>query len=75
AVTHLGAVDNTKLISYLHTHTIQTVQGAATFNMKGENLDAQHQAFIFQWQNSQFLQVLPATRSGPAVLALKPSWG
>jgi branched-chain amino acid transport system substrate-binding protein len=75
AIKAKGTLNNTTIANYLHTHTVQTVQGAATFKMNGENADAQHQAFIFQWQNSQFLQVLPATRSGPAALAVKPSWG
>jgi len=74
AVRAKGTLNNTTIERYLHTHTVQTVQGAATFNALGENTDAQHQAFIFQWQNSQFLQVLP-THPGPAVLALKPNWG
>jgi len=74
AIKAKGTLNNTAIASYLHGHTVQTVQGAATFNSLGENSDAQHQAFIFQWQNSQFLQVLP-THPGPAALALKPSWG
>jgi branched-chain amino acid transport system substrate-binding protein len=74
AVRATGTLNNTTIERYLHTHTVQTVQGAATFNDLGENSDAQHQAFIFQWQNSQFLQVLP-THPGPAALTLKPNWG
>jgi branched-chain amino acid transport system substrate-binding protein len=75
AVTATGGLNNSRIASYLHSHTVQTVQGSATFNQIGENLDAQHQAFIFQWQNSQFLQVLPATHSGAVALAVKPKWG
>jgi branched-chain amino acid transport system substrate-binding protein len=74
AIKATGTLNNTTIERYLHTHTVQTVQGAATFNALGENTDAQHQAFIFQWQNSQFLQVLP-THPGPAALAVKPNWG
>jgi branched-chain amino acid transport system substrate-binding protein len=75
AVTATGGLDNSRIASYLHSHTVQTVQGSAIFNQIGQNTDAQHQAFIFQWQNSQFLQVLPATHSGAVALAVKPKWG
>ncbi len=75
AIQATGTLNNTTIAHYLHTHTVQTVQGPATFNALGENTKAQGSAFIFQWQNGQFVQVLPATRSGPAVLAVKPSWG
>ena len=75
AVTATGGLDNSRIASYLHSHTVQTVQGSAIFNQIGQNSDAQHQAFIFQRQNSQFLQVLPATRSGVVALAVKPKWG
>ena len=58
----LGSVDNAKLISYLHSGvTLQSVQGPVKFNALGENLVAT--AFIFQWQNGKFVQVLPAARS------------
>jgi branched-chain amino acid transport system substrate-binding protein len=75
AIKATGSLNNTTIANYLHKHTVQTVQGPATFNALGENTKAQGSAFIFQWQNSQFLQVLPATRSGPAALAVKPNWG
>ncbi len=74
AITATGTLNNTTIERYLHTHTVQTVQGPATFNAEGENTKAQGSAFIFQWQNSQFLQVLP-THPGPAALAVKPNWG
>jgi branched-chain amino acid transport system substrate-binding protein len=73
AVTATRSLTNTTISSYLHSHTVQTVQGSATFNAIGENTDALHQAFIFQWQNSQFLQVLP-THPGPAAEEVKPTW-
>jgi branched-chain amino acid transport system substrate-binding protein len=74
AVTATGGLNNSSIASYLHSHIVQTVQGPATFNMQGENTKASGSAFIFQWQNSQFLQVLP-THPGPAALAVKPGWG
>ena len=74
AVTHLGAVDNAKLISYLHSGvTLQSVQGPVRFNALGENLVAT--AYIFQWQNGSFVQVLPATNPGSVkILYPKPNW-
>jgi branched-chain amino acid transport system substrate-binding protein len=74
AVTHLGAVDNAKLISYLHSGaTLQSVQGPVRFNALGENLVAT--AYIFQWQNGNFAQVLPAGDPGSVKIEYpKPSW-
>ena len=74
AIKGSGSLNNSTIASYLHSHTVQTVQGPATFNAVGENTKAQGSAFIFQWQNSQFLQVLP-THPGPPALAVKPGWG
>ena len=74
-VTHIGSVDNAKLISYLHSGvTLQSVQGPVKFNALGENLVAT--AYIFQWQNGNFVQVLPAADPGSVkILYPKPSWG
>ena len=56
AVTATKSVDNSKIISYLHSGvTLQTVQGPAKFDSVGENVVAQ--TFIFQWQDGQ--QVRP----------------
>jgi branched-chain amino acid transport system substrate-binding protein len=74
AVKAKGTLNNTTIAGYLHNHIVQTVQGPATFNNLGENTKALGSAFIFQWQNGEFLQVLP-THPGPPALALKPSWG
>lgn len=74
AVKGTGSLNNSRIASYLHSHVVQTVQGDALFDQSGKNTKAGGQAFIFQWQNSQFLQVLP-THPGPPALAVKPSWG
>ena len=59
AVTATKGTDNAKIISYLHSGvTLNTVQGPVQFNAIGENPKAA--AFIFQWQNGNFNQVLPA---------------
>jgi branched-chain amino acid transport system substrate-binding protein len=75
AVTHLRSVDNAKLISYLHSGvTLNSVQGPVKFNALGENLVAT--AYIFQWQNGQFVQVLPTGDPGSVkILYPKPGWG
>jgi branched-chain amino acid transport system substrate-binding protein len=63
AVTATGGTDNAKIIHYLHSGvTLNTVQGPVQFNAIGENPKAA--AFIFQWQNGNFNQVLPVTASG-----------
>ncbi len=76
AVTAVGAVDNAKIISYLHSGvTLSTVQGSVKFDSLGENANAA--AFIFQWQNNgtKFVQVLPASDSGSVpIIATKPPW-
>ena len=76
AVTHNGSLDNSKIISYLHSGvTLQTVMGATKFDSLGENSSAA--AFVFQWQDngSKFVQVLPAGGASVAILASKPAWG
>lgn len=57
AVEHVGSTNNPKMMAYLHSGvTLQTVQGPAKFNKLGENPNAV--AFIFQWQDGNFVQVL-----------------
>jgi branched-chain amino acid transport system substrate-binding protein len=74
AVTHNKSVDNSALISYLHSGvTLQSVQGPVRFNALGENLVAT--AFIFQWQNGKFVQVLPVSAAGSVkIIYPKPHW-
>ena len=49
------------------------MQGPVKFNSLGENLSAT--AFIFQWQNGKFVQVLPAGDPGSVkILYPKPHW-
>ena len=76
AITAVGAVDNAKIISYLHSGvTLTTVQGTVKFDSLGENANAA--AFVFQWQDngSKFLQVLPVGSPGSVpLIAAKPAW-
>ena len=73
AATH--SLDNAKIMAYLHSGvTLNSVQGPVKFDSKGENGAAA--AFVFQWQKSQQVQVLPvgATGSKPPTYP-KPNWG
>ena len=74
AVTATGGTDNTKIINYLHSGvTLGSAQGPVKFDALGENGAAA--AFIFQWQNNAFSQVLPAGTPGSvSILATKPPW-
>ena len=74
AVTHNKSVSNAKLISYLHSGvTLQSVQGPVRFNALGQNLVAT--AFVFQWQNGKFVQVLPVSAQGSVkIIYPKPNW-
>jgi branched-chain amino acid transport system substrate-binding protein len=74
AVTHNKSLSNSALISYLHSGvTLQSVQGPVRFNALGENLVAT--AFIFQWQDGKFVQVLPVGATGSVkIIYPKPNW-
>ncbi len=74
AVKATGGTDNSKIITYLHSGvTLSSVQGPVKFNSLGENIKAI--AFIFQWQNGKFVQVLPVGASGSvAIVNPKPKW-
>jgi branched-chain amino acid transport system substrate-binding protein len=71
AVTATHSTDNAKIIAYLHSGvTLHTVQGDVTFDALGENGAAA--AFVFQWQQGKFVQVLPSAPNGPAVINKTP---
>jgi branched-chain amino acid transport system substrate-binding protein len=74
AVTATGSLKGSKIIPYLHgNRTFPSVEGPVQFNNLGENVKAI--AFVFQWQNGQFVQVLPAGASGSKpILYPKPNW-
>lgn len=58
AIESIGSVDNGKLIAKLHSGAaFNTVQGTAQFDSSGENV--QGLAYLFQWQNNQFIPVYP----------------
>ena len=74
AIQHTGGTVNSKIISYLHSGvTFSSVQGAVQFDSLGRNTKAL--AFIFQWQNGKYVQVLPKNASGSVpILNPKPNW-
>ncbi|MFY9889185.1 MAG: amino acid ABC transporter substrate-binding protein [Streptosporangiaceae bacterium] len=74
AVKATGGTSGSKIIAYLHSGvTLTSVQGPVKFNSLGENVRAI--AFIFQWQNGKFVQILPASAAGSVpVLYPKPNW-
>ena len=75
AVTATHGTNNAEIIAYLHSGvTLNTVQGPVRFDALGENGAAA--AFVFQWQNGKFYQVLPAGMAGSVqILTTKPPWG
>jgi len=74
AVKATGGTSNAKIIHYLHSGvTLTTVQGPVQFNALGANPMAA--AFIFQWQNGNYVQVLPAGSVGAVkIINQKPNW-
>jgi branched-chain amino acid transport system substrate-binding protein len=75
AITATHSTDNAKIISWLHSATLHTVQGVVKFNSIGENIGSN--VFIFQWQHgAKFAQVLPAGAPGSVpIVNPKPAWG
>jgi branched-chain amino acid transport system substrate-binding protein len=75
AVTYVGSTNNAAIMKYLHSGTtLETVQGPAQFDSLGQNPGSA--AFISQWQNGNFLQVLPTDVPGSSkIWPVKPAWG
>lgn len=72
AVTKDGNLNNTELISTLHSGTFNSVQGPVKFDSTGQNTAAQ--AFLFQWQSGQLIPVFPADQAKAAPEYPKPNW-
>jgi branched-chain amino acid transport system substrate-binding protein len=74
AVKATGGTTGSKIISYLHSGvTLASVQGPVKFNSLGENVKAI--AFVFQWQDGKFVQVLPVGATGSVkIINPKPAW-
>ena len=74
AVTATGGTNNAKIIQYLHSGvTLNSVQGPVKFGPLGQN--PRPAAFIFQWQNAHYNQVLPVSAPGSVkIIFPKPNW-
>jgi len=74
AVAVTRDTDNARIIAYLHSGvTLNSVQGPVRFDALGENGAAA--AFVFQWQQGRFVQVLPGNMAGSVqILDPKPPW-
>jgi branched-chain amino acid transport system substrate-binding protein len=73
AVTATHGTDNAKIIAYLHSGVqLTSVQGPVRFDALGENGAAA--AFVFQWQQGNFVQVLPTMAGSVSILDPKPPW-
>jgi branched-chain amino acid transport system substrate-binding protein len=75
AIKATGSTSNAKIIKYLHSGvTLNSVQGPVQFTALGQN--PKPASFIFQWQNGNYNQVLPASAPGSVkILFPKPNWG
>jgi branched-chain amino acid transport system substrate-binding protein len=74
AINATGGTQNSKIITYLHSGvTLNSVQGPVKFDSLGRN--GQATTYIFQWQNGQFVQVLPVGATGSVnIVNPKPAW-
>lgn len=74
AITHTGGTDQAKIISYLHSGAVfSSVQGPVQFDSLGMN--TKPVIFVFQWQNGNYAQVLPAGAPGSgSIIYPKPNW-
>lgn len=73
AVEKVGSLDNAKIIAELHSgDTFQSILGPVTFNSVGENTAAK--AYLFQWQQGQYLPVWPQNAAAAPFEFPKPAW-
>lgn len=74
AIHATGGTDQAKIIQYLHSGAALTsVQGPVQFDSLGMN--TKPVIFVFQWQNGNYAQVLPAGAAGSGNIQFpKPNW-
>jgi branched-chain amino acid transport system substrate-binding protein len=71
AVKATGGTNNAKIIAYLHSGVLlSSVQGSVRFDALGENGAAA--AFVFQWQQGKFVEVLPSAPGMSSVIDKTP---
>lgn len=74
AVEATHSLNQQVIENYLHSGAkIQTVLGPVSFNKLGENTTAS--AFLFQWQNGQFVAADPPQSGVKGLVFPKPAWG
>ena len=61
AITKIHSIDNTKLITELHGDVFNSVQGPAEFPTSLHGANSQSLAYLFQWQNGNFIPVYPSS--------------
>lgn len=74
AIEATHGTDQAKIIQYLHSGvTLSSVQGPVEFDSLGMN--TKPVLFVFQWENGNYTQVLPAGAPGSGkVVYPKPNW-
>jgi branched-chain amino acid transport system substrate-binding protein len=72
AVKQVGSLNQAKLISWLHSHTVQTIVGPLKWDKAGV---PEGTLLLSQWQNGQLQIVAPESAStSSTVIAAKPKW-
>ncbi|HJT56987.1 MAG TPA: ABC transporter substrate-binding protein [Ktedonobacteraceae bacterium] len=61
AITRIHSINNTALINELHSDVFNTVQGPAEFPLNLHGVNSQALAYLFQWQNGNFIPVYPSS--------------
>ena len=72
AIKNIGSLDQSKLISELHSGTFDSVQGKVKFDSTGQNVDAY--SYVFQWQSGKLLPYQPDSSNNlvPVAPATQP---
>ncbi len=72
AVTKIGAIDNQKIITTLHSGTWSTIQGDLQWDANGAPNGSD---VLLQWIGGTLYPVYPAGRASKQPVAVKPPWG
>ncbi len=72
AVKQVGSLNQAKLISWLHSHTVQTIVGPLKWDKTGV---PEGSLLLSQWQNGSLQIVAPESASTSSkIIASKPKW-
>jgi branched-chain amino acid transport system substrate-binding protein len=73
AIKNIGSLNQSKLITELHSGTFDSVQGKVKFDSTGQNVDAF--SYVFQWQSGKLLPYQPDSTGvlTPVAPATKPA--